>query len=80
IAEKDSLRIVGGQIVSELPATDKVDLITMAVQFGLTARDLRMFSYSSQPYQSYFPANNLFVHAAEDILEHSEKEEIRKAS
>jgi len=80
IAERDSLRIVGGQIVSELPATDKVDLITMAVQFGLTARDLRMFSYSSQPYQSYFPANNLFVHAAEDILEHSEKEEIRKAS
>ncbi|HHO77357.1 MAG TPA: FAD-dependent pyridine nucleotide-disulfide oxidoreductase [Deltaproteobacteria bacterium] len=77
IAGKDSLRIVGGQVVSEQPATDKIDLITMAIQSGLTAKDLRMFSYSSQPYQSYFPANNLLVQAAEDILEQSEKETIR---
>ncbi|MBN2297980.1 MAG: FAD-dependent oxidoreductase [Deltaproteobacteria bacterium] len=80
IAEKGSLRIVGGQIVSELPATDKVDLITMAVQFGLTAQDLRIFSYSSQPYQSYFPANNILVHAAENILEQDGAETIKKAS
>ncbi|MEA2102441.1 MAG: FAD-dependent oxidoreductase [Thermodesulfobacteriota bacterium] len=68
VARKDDFRIVGGQVVSEESATDKVDLITMAIQNSLTIWDLIDFSYASQPYQSFFPASNLLVQAAEDIL------------
>jgi NADH dehydrogenase/NADH oxidase (H2O2-forming) len=68
LADRKSGRIVGGQVAAGTPVTDKVDLITMAVQYGITAQDLTGFSYSSQPYQSFFPANNLITAAAEDII------------
>jgi len=68
IADKNTLKVIGGQVVAEVPVTDKVDLITMAIQSGLTVRDLTGFSYSAQPYQSFFPANNLLVACAENIL------------
>lgn len=67
IADRRSNKIIGGQVVSGSPVTDKVDLITMAIQYQLTVDDLIDFSYSAQPYQSFFPANNLVVAAAEDI-------------
>ena len=57
--------ILGGQIVSGEPVTDKVDQITMAVQYGINVLQLTQLSYSAQPYQSFFPANNLLAHAAE---------------
>ena len=66
IADKKTKKIIGGQVVSGTPAADKVDLITMAIQHGLTVNDLMEFSYSSQPYQSFFPASNLLVAAAEN--------------
>jgi len=68
IAERSSGRILGGQVVSGEPVTDKVDQLTMAVQFGLTARQLLGFSYSSQPWQSFYPAHNLLVKAAESLV------------
>ncbi len=68
IGDKQKGRILGGQVASGNPVTDKVDLITMAIQYGLTLEDLTRFSYSAQPYQSFFPANNLLVTAAEDML------------
>lgn len=68
IADKKTRTILGGQLISGEPVTDKVDKITMAVQFGITVDQLAQFSYASQPYQSFFPANNLVVHAAEQIL------------
>lgn len=68
IADKKTGKIIGGQVASGSPVADKVDLITMALQFGITVRELTGFSYSSQPYQSFFPANNLMVAAVEDIL------------
>jgi NADH dehydrogenase/NADH oxidase (H2O2-forming) len=55
--------IVGGQVLGGTPVTDKVDLITMAIQFKIPARQLVAFSYSSQPYQSYYPADHFLVHA-----------------
>jgi len=67
VADKKSKKIIGGQVVSGAPAADKMDLITMAIQYGLTVDDLIDFSYSAQPLQSFFPANNLIVAAAEDI-------------
>jgi len=66
ITDKKTKKIIGGQVVSGSPSADKVDLITMAIQHGLTIDDLMDFSYSSQPYQSFFPANNLLVNAAEN--------------
>ncbi|MCD6386468.1 FAD-dependent oxidoreductase [Candidatus Sumerlaeota bacterium] len=68
IADKNTLRILGGQIVGGSPVTDKIDTITLAIQHNLTARDLTSLAYSAQPYQSFFPANNLIVACAEDIL------------
>ena len=41
----------------------------MAIQFGIRVDKLVYFSYSSQPYQSFFPANHLLVQAAERIAE-----------
>lgn len=68
IADRQSGRILGGQVVSGEPVTDKVDQITMAIQFGITARQLLGFSYSSQPWQSFYPAHNLLVKAAEGLV------------
>jgi len=83
IADKDSLRIIGGQIVSGNPVTDKIDIITLAIQAGLSVRDLVNLSYSAQPYQSFFPANNPIVACAEDILtklgRHSKTERLEPA-
>lgn len=66
ITDKKTDKIIGGQVVSGAPSAEKVDLITMAIQHGLTLDDLMDFSYSAQPYQSFFPANNPLVAAAED--------------
>ncbi len=55
--------IVGGQVLGGSPVTDKVDLITMAIQYKIPARRLAAFSYSAQPYQSYYPADHFLVHA-----------------
>lgn len=68
IGDRKEGKIIGGQVISGMPVTDKVDLITMAIQYGLTIEELAGLSYSAQPYQSFFPANNLIVAAAEDML------------
>ncbi|MEA3362942.1 MAG: FAD-dependent oxidoreductase, partial [Thermodesulfobacteriota bacterium] len=69
IADRKTLRVLGAQVVSGNPVTDKVDVITLAIQNKLTMIDLANFSYSAQPYQSFFPANNLIVSCAEGILD-----------
>lgn len=68
LVDSTSEMIIGGQIVSGEPATDKVDQITMAMQYDIPIRRMAQMSYSSQPYQSFFPANNLLVQAAENII------------
>jgi len=68
IAEKETKRIFGAQIVSEEPVTDKIDLLTLAIQNNFAAEQLTKLSYSAQPYQSFYPAANLIVLAAEDVL------------
>ncbi len=69
VVDRSTRRVVGGQVVSGEPVTDKIDVITMAIQFGIPVDKLVYFSYSSQPYQSFFPANHLIVQAAERIVE-----------
>ena len=68
IVNKDNNKILGGQIISGEPVTDKVDKITMAVQYGIDVYELLDFNYSSQPYQSFYPAHNLLVKAAENAV------------
>lgn len=67
-SDKRNLQVLGAQVVSGSPVTDKVDIITLAIQNKVTVNGLANFSYSAQPYQSFFPANNLVVACAEDIL------------
>jgi len=68
IVRRKNRRLVGGQVVSGAPVADKVDLLTFAIQKEATVEDLAALSYSSQPYQAFFPANNAIVQAAENII------------
>jgi len=74
VADKATRKIIGGQLVSGEPVTDKVDQITMATQFGHTIDELVALSYSSQPYQSFYPANNLLVEACERMISEMEEQ------
>jgi NADH oxidase (H2O2-forming) len=68
IADKKTRKLLGAQIVSGKPVTGEVDLITYAIQKNSSVEDMTALSYSSQPYQSFFPAANGIVLAAEEIL------------
>lgn len=67
IADRKTHRVLGAQIVSEEPVVGRIDLITFAIQKGSTVEDLSELSYASQPHQSFYPAANVIVLAAEDI-------------
>ncbi|WP_022850421.1 FAD-dependent oxidoreductase [Limisalsivibrio acetivorans] len=68
VADADSGRIIGGQVVGGEGVPGRVDTITLAIQQRMTAKELFLFSYSAQPYQSFFPASNAIVQAAEKIM------------
>ncbi|MBW1911558.1 MAG: FAD-dependent oxidoreductase [Deltaproteobacteria bacterium] len=74
VADKNSHGLLGGQIISGEPVTSQIDLLTFAIQKKATIEDLAELSYSAQPYQSFYPAANLVVLAAEDILQKIEPE------
>lgn len=74
VADKISRRLLGGQVISGEPVTSQIDLLTFAIQKKATIEDLTELSYSAQPYQSFYPAANLIVLAAEDILQNNEPE------
>lgn len=69
IADIRDLRIIGAQIISNLPATDKLDIITLAIQRKLTLKGLAKLSYSAQPWQSFMPAQSAIVQACENALD-----------
>ena len=69
VAAAQSGRVLGGQVLGEIPTADKVDTITLAIQQGLTLKQLARLSYSAQPWQSFFPARNAIVEACENALE-----------
>ncbi len=66
IADKKDDRIIGGQILSKLPAADKTDVITLAIMNKMTLKNLAKLSYSAQPWQSFFPARSAIVEACEN--------------
>lgn len=69
VADARDLRIIGGQVLSTLPVTDKIDTLTLAIQRRLTLKGLGRLSYSAQPWQSFFPARSAIVEACENALE-----------
>jgi len=44
--------------------TERIDVITLAIQQRMTASELMNLSYSAQPWQTFFPARNAIVQAA----------------
>jgi NADPH-dependent 2,4-dienoyl-CoA reductase/sulfur reductase-like enzyme len=68
IADRKSHRLLGAQVVSGEAVSTRVDLFTFAIQKNTTIEELADLSYSAQPFQSFFPAANIIVSAAEDIL------------
>ena len=68
VADRKTGTLIGAQIAGEEPVTDRIDLLTFSIQQKTGIADLTTLSYASQPYQSYFPAANLVVMAAEKIL------------
>ena len=67
VADTASHRILGAQIVSEEPVASRIDLLTYTIQKESTIEELSALSYASQPHQSFYPAANIVVLAAEDI-------------
>lgn len=68
IADSRDLRILGGQVISGLSTTDKIDVISLAIQSRLDLKALAKLSYSAQPWQSFFPARSAIVEACEQAL------------
>jgi hypothetical protein len=69
VADARDLRIIGGQVINSLPAADKIDIITLAIQRWLTLKGLSKLSYSAQPWQSFMPAHSAIVEACENALD-----------
>ena len=68
VARAEDGKLLGGQVLSGEPVAARIDLLTYAIQFGGTADDISHLSYSAHPYQSFMPAANVVVLAAEDLL------------
>jgi NADH dehydrogenase/NADH oxidase (H2O2-forming) len=68
VADRKDSRIVGCQILSKLPVTDKTDIVTLAIQRQTTLKGLSRLAYSAQPWQSFMPARNAIVAACENAL------------
>jgi NADH oxidase (H2O2-forming) len=66
VVEHESGRIIGGQILGSEAVAERIDVITLAIQRGMTAAELADLSYSAQPWQTFFPAKNAIVEAASE--------------
>ena len=64
IFEKESDRLVGAQVLGTEAVAERIDLLTFAIQRGVTASELSELSDSAQPWQTFFPARNAIVEAA----------------
>ncbi len=68
IADKKTGMLLGGQVVAGEGVPGKIDTLSLAIQNRNTVKDLFQFSYSAQPFQSFFPASNAIVQAAEKLM------------
>lgn len=63
---KEDGRLLGGQVVGGEAVAERIDTLTIALKSGWKIQDLMSFDYSSQPWQTFFPAANAIVLAAEE--------------
>lgn len=68
VADANTGKLLGGQVIGYEAVAEKVDIITLALQQQMKLEELAQFSYSAQPWQTFYPANNAIVMAAEDAL------------
>ncbi len=68
LVNREDRRLIGAQVIGTMCVTERIDLLTFAIQNRIPVERLAKLSYSAQPYQSFFPANNAIVMAAEDAL------------
>jgi NADPH-dependent 2,4-dienoyl-CoA reductase/sulfur reductase-like enzyme len=73
IADADTGKVLGAEIVAGEGVPGKIDVVSLAIQNNNNVKDLFEFSYSAQPFQSFFPASNVIVQAAEKIMNQLEK-------
>ncbi|WP_423233047.1 NAD(P)/FAD-dependent oxidoreductase [Aminirod propionatiphilus] len=66
IFRDDDGRLLGGQAFGGEAVAERIDLLTLAIKSSATIEDLMNFDYSSQPWQTFFPAANAIVMAAEE--------------
>ncbi|MCD6351294.1 MAG: hypothetical protein J7M26_04145, partial [Armatimonadetes bacterium] len=69
VAEVSTGRVIGGQVIAKEAVAERVDVISLAIQQRMTAEELSWLSYSSQPWQSFFPARNAITQAAAEAAE-----------
>ncbi|MBN1295682.1 FAD-dependent oxidoreductase [bacterium] len=69
VAEKATGRIIGGQVTGYEAVAERIDVITLAIQQKMTADQMTRWSYSAQPWQTFFPASNAILQAASDITD-----------
>lgn len=67
IADARTGRLIGGQVRGYEAVAERIDIITLAIQQGLTGTELAGLSYSAQPWQTFFPAKNAIVEAASGL-------------
>lgn len=61
--------IIGGQVVGSEAVAERIDVISTFIQNKLNVYDMSKLSYSAQPWQTFFPARNAIVQAAEEIID-----------
>ncbi len=68
IVNREDHLLIGAQVIGTMCVTERIDLLTFAIQNRIPVERLAKLSYSAQPYQSFFPANNAIVMASESAL------------
>lgn len=68
VADAKTGKLLGGQVLGPDAVAERIDVISLALQHRLHLSDLAELSYSAQPWQTFYPAANPIVMAAEEAL------------
>ena len=62
------MRLIGAETVGASGVPERVDMLTLAIQYRLTMEDLATMHYSNHPPQTDVPAKRLTILAAEAAM------------
>jgi NADPH-dependent 2,4-dienoyl-CoA reductase/sulfur reductase-like enzyme len=68
VADKKTGKLLGGQVIGPDAVAERIDVISLALQHNMKVSDLAELSYSAQPWQTFYPAANPIVMAAEELM------------